>query len=104
GADLVALGEVLVAPDVDDLIERPDLGVPERSQLGILLPGLVGFAEALLDFGDRVRLYAVSPDLIEHGALIFRSETMCGRLAAIWPALPDGHSTAKRVRLPVATL
>src|SRR5687767_12243296 len=33
GTDLVALGQVLVAPDVNDLVERSDLGVPERGQL-----------------------------------------------------------------------
>ena len=26
------------------------------------------------------------------------------KVAAMWPAFPDGHSTAKRDRLPVATL
>ena len=33
-----AVLQVVVGPDVNDLIECPQLGVPERSQLGVLLP------------------------------------------------------------------
>lgn len=32
GADAIALGGVLVGPDMDDLVERADLGPPEAGQ------------------------------------------------------------------------
>ena len=41
-ADPRALLEVLVGPDVDDLVEGADLGVPERGELREFLAGLVG--------------------------------------------------------------
>jgi len=38
------------------------------------------------------------------GAVLFRSGTNEGAVAAKGPAFPDGHSTAKRDGLPVAVL
>ena len=57
-----ALGEIPVAPHVDDLVQRPDLGVPERGQLRVLLAVLVGLAVALLDLGQTPRCDAVRAD------------------------------------------
>ena len=37
GADARTLLEVLVWPDVDDLVQRTDFGVPERGELRVLL-------------------------------------------------------------------
>jgi hypothetical protein len=49
----VPLADVLVGPHVDDLVQRPDLGVPERGQGRDLLALLVGLAEA---FSTSARL------------------------------------------------
>src|SRR5262249_49702428 len=47
GADARALREVLVPPNVDDLVERPDLRVQEGRQRGVLLALLVRLAVPL---------------------------------------------------------
>ena len=76
-ADLVALFHVLVAPDVDDLVERADLGVPESGELGVLLALFVLIAEALLDFGKRAWFDVVRPHFVDHGgpfSVVFRWE------------------------------
>jgi len=65
-----ALGEITVAPHVDDLVERPDLGVPEGGQLGVLLAVLVALAESLLDLGQASRGDAIRPDLVDHARLL----------------------------------
>src|SRR4029079_15828018 len=100
GANLVALGEVLVAPDVDDLGELPDLGMPESGELGILLPLFVGFAEALFDRVYRRRLDRGGPDLVEHGA------SSCCETGGMGGAAESraGQCSAKRGVWPVPTL
>src|SRR5437870_2491457 len=67
-----ALGEVPVPPDVDDLVEGPDLRVPEGGQRGVLLPVLVGLAVALLDLGQAAGGDPVGSDLVDHGRLLSR--------------------------------
>src|SRR6185369_4154338 len=62
----VALADVLVGPHVDDLVQRSDLGVPERGERRDLLAVLVGLAEALLDLGETAHLHAVRADLVDH--------------------------------------
>src|SRR5206468_11463122 len=76
--DARAIGEVFVPPDVDDLVERPDLGVQEGRQLGILLPVLVGVPEALLDFAEAPRRDLVGANLVNHVRL----------LSTVWVASP----------------
>src|SRR3989454_7753736 len=70
--DARALGEVPVPPDVDDLVEGPDLRVPEGGQRGVLLPVLVGLAVALLDLGQAAGGDPVGSDLVDHGRLLSR--------------------------------
>jgi hypothetical protein len=56
---------------VNDLIERPDLGVPEGGQRGIGLAFFVGFAEALFHFGERTGFDIVSTHFVDHdGSLV----------------------------------
>src|SRR5207245_9413901 len=71
-ADALALGEVLVRPHVDDLVERPDLRVPEREQLRVLLAVLVRLAETLLDLGQAAWSDLIGADLVDH-AVSFRN-------------------------------
>jgi hypothetical protein len=66
-ADLPALLEVLVRPHVDDLVQRPDLGVPIGGELRVFLAVLVGLPEALLHLGQRLRLDVVGSHLVDHG-------------------------------------
>src|SRR5581483_1762630 len=66
GADARPLGQVLVAPHVDDLVERPDLGVPEGGQRRVLLAVLVGLSVALLDLGQAAGLERVGAELVDH--------------------------------------
>src|SRR5213594_3725096 len=70
--DARALGEVPVPPDVDDLVEGPDLRVPEGGQRGVLLAVLVGLAEALLDLGQAAWGDPIGSDLVDHGGLLSR--------------------------------
>src|SRR5439155_20091067 len=70
-SDPRALGEIPVGPDVDDLVQRPDLGVQEGGQLRVLLAVLVALPETLLDLGQAPGRDAVGADLVDHGAAPF---------------------------------
>src|SRR5207245_9729020 len=69
-ADARTIGEILVSPDVDDLVEWPDLGVQERRELRILLPVLVSVAEALLDLSQAAGRDLVGVDLVNSVPLL----------------------------------
>src|SRR5258705_1894162 len=66
GPDARALGEILVAPHMDDLVERADLGAPEGGERRVLLAVLVGLAVALLHLGQAAGLERVGPELVDH--------------------------------------
>src|SRR5215207_1404931 len=57
GADVVAFVDVLVRPDMDDLVERADLGAPEAAEARQLGARRHACAEQLLDLGDAARLH-----------------------------------------------
>src|SRR5207244_1731739 len=63
---------ILVWPHVNDLVEWPDLRVPERKQLRVLLAVLVRLAETLLDLGQAAWSDAIGADLVDH-AVSFRN-------------------------------
>ena len=46
-----AVLQVVVGIDVDNLVERTDLGVPEGPEFRVLLPQGQPFGKALLEFG-----------------------------------------------------
>lgn len=69
GADAVAFLEVLVWPDVDDLVQRPDLGVPERGQRRQRLAVLDRRGPALEHLGQRAGLEVVGAHFVDHGVL-----------------------------------
>src|SRR5581483_12395625 len=79
GADARALGEVLVRPHVDDLVERADLGVPEGRERRVLLAVLVRLAEPLLHFAEAAGGDAIRPNLVDHGRLLSRGSRSRGR-------------------------
>src|SRR6185312_13274999 len=67
GADAGALLEIGVGPDVDDPVQRADLGVPEggeRRQFGARRQGL---AKPLLGLCDRAGLQSVRAEFDDHG-------------------------------------
>ena len=74
-ANARAIGEILVPPDVDDLVERSDLGVQERRELGVFLAVLVGVAETLLDLGEAAWSDLVGADLVNHVRLLSTGES-----------------------------
>src|SRR5262249_56197951 len=47
-ADPGTLGQIAVGPDVDDFVQRPDLGVQEGGELRVILAVLVTITEELL--------------------------------------------------------
>src|SRR5262249_47832440 len=77
GADARALREILVPPDVDDLVERPDLRVQESRERGVLLAALVRLAVPLLDLSQATGHDTVGADLVDH-ALSFQTPN-CSR-------------------------
>jgi hypothetical protein len=48
-----AVLETVIGPDMNDQVQRADLGVPERRQLGVLLPRRQSLGEAFLDVDQR---------------------------------------------------
>src|SRR6185437_9606753 len=44
GADIRPMLEIVVSPDMDDLVQRADFAVPERGELAVLFPDRQGFA------------------------------------------------------------
>src|SRR5204863_7695352 len=70
GPDTGPVGQIVVPPDVGDLVERSDLGVQKGSQLGVLLAGLVGLTEALFDLGQTAGGDAIGTNLVDHVRLL----------------------------------
>src|SRR6267143_4589723 len=86
-ADALTLAQILVRPHVDDLVEWPDLRVPEREQLRVLLAILVRLAETLLDLGQAAWSDAIGTDLVDHAGLLSG-----GRLSDVsWRATAYGQ-------------
>src|SRR6266540_3287582 len=71
GADMVALVEVLVGPDMDDLVERADLGAPEAAEARQLGARRHARAEQLLHLGDAARLHQIGAHFEDHRSLLF---------------------------------
>ena len=85
GTDLGALQRILVGPDVDDLIERANLGVPEGGEGRELQARLERIGPALQKFGQRARVQGVGAELVDHGiepSLVMRNQGTFAPLAA----------------------
>src|SRR5258708_22630685 len=58
--------EALIRPDMNDLIQRPDFGVPEGGERRQFGPCRQGLAEAVLDRRDRTGLHFLSAEFDNH--------------------------------------
>ncbi|MBQ12195.1 MAG: hypothetical protein CMJ45_11685 [Planctomyces sp.] len=67
GSDAIPLFHILIGPDVNHLVKRTDVGVPESGQRGILLPMGQGLAECFLKIGHGSRFHIVGTDFVNHG-------------------------------------
>src|SRR5437764_7306550 len=70
GPDRVALVQVLVRPDMDDLVQRADFGAPEAAEARELRPVRQAGRPALLDLRDAARLHQVGAHLEDHRRLL----------------------------------
>jgi hypothetical protein len=61
-----AVLQIVVGPDVDDVVERPDLGVKEGAERRYLDAFGQRLAKPLLDFRHRPGLQPVGPHLKDH--------------------------------------
>src|SRR5262245_49242240 len=68
-----ALLEILVRPDVDDLVERAEVGVPEGAELGVLLAKRLALREAILELGHGSGAQRVGANLVDHRLLLLSS-------------------------------
>src|SRR5262249_35812429 len=113
-ADARALGEVLIAPHVDDLVQGADFGVPEGGERRVLLPVLVGLAVPLLHLGEAPGLERVRPELVDHrrppfpwrGDVLLRGTALPRRVCASVPetsrsrpSRPESSSAADPAKL-----
>ena len=58
--------QVIVGIDVDDLIERTELGVPEAPQFGVLFPRREPLGIALFEFGHGPGTQGIGTDFVDH--------------------------------------
>ena len=70
GADAVALLHVLVAPDVDDLVQRADFGVPEGGDGRVLFAVGQRLGEGFLGLGHGAGFEVVGADFVYHFSLL----------------------------------
>ena len=61
-----AVLEIVIRPDVDDVVERPDFGMKESAERRYLDPFGQRLAKALLDFRHRSRLQSIGSHLENH--------------------------------------
>src|SRR2546425_5311765 len=66
-----AVLEVLVRPDVDDLVERAEVGVPEGTELGMLLAERFPLREAILELGHGSGAQGVGANFVDHLFLLY---------------------------------
>jgi len=62
--------QVVVGIDVDDLIERPHLGVPEGPEFRVFLPQRQPFGIALFEFGHGPRSQGIGSNFVDHGFIL----------------------------------
>src|SRR5207244_4374399 len=65
-----AVLQVLVRPDVDDLVERAEVGVPEGTELRVLLAQRLPLREAVLELGHGSGAQRVGANFVDHRLLL----------------------------------
>ena len=68
GAHPRAVLQIVIGIDVDGLIERAELGVPERTERGMLQAQRQPLLIALFEFGDGPGAQRIRADFVDHGA------------------------------------
>jgi hypothetical protein len=61
-----AVLEIVIGPDVDYVVQRPDFGMKESAERRYFDAFGQRLAKALLDFRHRTRLQTVGPHLEDH--------------------------------------
>src|SRR5918993_585073 len=102
GADVVAFVDVLVRPDMDDLVERADLGAPEAAEARQLGARRHARAEQLLDLGDAARLHEIGAHFKDHQSLLFNRRPRRPVRAGMPASLPWQSGRAARACRPDA--
>ena len=64
------LSQVVVGIDVDDLIERTEVGVPEGPQFGVFLPQGEPFGKAFFKFGHGPGAQGIGTDFVQHRRIL----------------------------------
>src|SRR5688572_18981975 len=76
---------------MDHLVQRADLGMPERDELGEPLAPLIGLAETVLEFGDLAGVQIIRTHFVDHSATLaeahFRRRNGMARSSALAVAL-----------------
>src|SRR4029077_2115455 len=62
-----AVLQVFVRPDVNDLVERTEVGVPEGAERRVLLAERLALGEAVLELGHGSGAQGVGANLVNHG-------------------------------------
>ena len=78
GADAVALFDAFIAPDVDNLVQGADFGVPESGDGGILLAVGQRLGKGFLGLGDGAGLEVIGADFVDHGSLLLLAHGVLG--------------------------
>jgi hypothetical protein len=82
-AYLRTLSEVVVGIDVDDLIERTEVGVPEGPQFGVFFPQGQPLGKALFKFGHGSGAQGIGTDFVQHRRILEMTgvgEVICQRI------------------------
>src|SRR5262249_50128209 len=87
----------------NDLIERPELGMPEGPQFGVVLPQGQAFGIALFKFGHGPRAQRIGPNFVNHG-LVLHVTGESGRPSHTAPPAPTFVPRSQRCRARRALL
>src|SRR6476620_2820142 len=63
----IAIRRAVIRPEMTDLVQRPQLGVPERAERGQLPPVGKAFLKVRLEFCGGARLQGIDPHFHDHG-------------------------------------
>src|SRR6516225_10233863 len=70
GAHPRSMLQVVIGIDVDDLIKRAELGVPESPQFGVFLPQRQALGISLFKFGQGSGAQGIGTDFVDHRRIL----------------------------------